>query len=171
MKCKICGAPIAEGQEFCEDCRARHTSAAPATVPADRKTELSRPAKIRGIIALVLSILSEIAWSVSYGLLVVALTAVDTKESPALISKAMGDSLALGGGIATAITAVICVVGLVFGIRAIGAFRRAKKEGVKPVGGLVMGIIGLAGSASMLLSCLVNLGIVAVYAAAMATLG
>ena len=171
MNCKICGAPIAEGQEFCEDCRARHTSAAPAEVVPETGKAHGRAAKISGIVALVLSLLSEIAWGVSYGLLMVALTAIDTKDIPARIPKAMGDSLALGGGIATAITAVICVVGLVFGIRAIGAFRRAKKEGVKPVGGLVMGIIGLAGSAGMLLSCLANLGIVALYAAAMATLG
>ena len=170
MNCKICGAPVPEGQEFCEDCRARHTSAAVASAAPEGKTAHSRSAKVSGIVALIMSILGEIAWGVSYGLVIAAFAAFDTKNSPAAITKVMGDSLVLSGNIGTAITAVICVIGLVFGIRAILAFRRAKKEGVKPVGGLVMGIIGLAGSAGMLLSCLMNVGMAVLYTATMAAL-
>jgi hypothetical protein len=96
----------------------------------------------------------------------VAFAAIETKDNPTPIPKAVGDSLILGGKIATVITVVICVVGLVFGIRAIAAFRRAKKEGVKPVGGLVMGIIGLAGSAGMLLSCILNAAMAVLYTVA-----
>jgi hypothetical protein len=166
MNCKICGAPIAEGQEFCEDCRARHTSAAPAEIVPETGKAHGRAAKVSGIVALVLSILSEIAWGIGYGLIIVAFAAIETKDNPTPIPKAVGDSLILGGKIATVITAVICVVGLVFGIRAIAAFRRAKKEGVKPVGGLVMGIIGLAGSAGMLLSCILNAAMAVLYTVA-----
>jgi hypothetical protein len=107
MNCKICGAPIAEGQEFCEDCRARHTSATPAEIVPETGKAHGRAAKISGIVALVLSLISEIAWGIGYGLIIMAFAAIDTKDGPAIIPKATGDSMVLGGNIATVITAVI----------------------------------------------------------------
>ena len=44
------------------------------------------------------------------------------------------------------------IVSLVFGIKAIVEFKRAKRSGVSPVATLVLGIVGLAQIAELLLS-------------------
>ena len=169
MNCKICGAPIAEGQEFCEECLKRHTpvavESAGSGITEEGKAALRRKVKVSGIVALVCAIVGVLLASIGVSLSMLAVTTLDPElaEIPAVLA----DGFATVGAVMSAVSAVLCTVGVVFGILAIVAFRRAKKEGVKAVGGLVMGIIGLAESGSGLLAALMGvLYTVAYYALA-----
>ena len=165
MICKICGTPIPEDREYCDACLARHTSvtARAAELSEEEKAAYRRRTRVPGIVALVCSIVAMLTFSVGCVLTMLSYFSFDTEEAKATLSRETGDLLAALGAVFTVITAALCVVAVVFGIRAILSFRRAKSEGVKAVGGLVMGIIGLAEGSGGLLASFSGAFAVAVY--------
>ena len=140
MNCKICGAPVAEGQEYCE----AHQSLCVAAEAGEVAEK--RPSAKRGVLSLIFGAGALIPAIGGYVLSVLA-TAFSSALKGDKPFLSMDGCLALGyaGLFFTLCAIAMAVLSAVFGIGAIRLFVSAKRaKQPKPVLGLVLGIVGIS---------------------------
>ena len=171
MFCRKCGKEIDYDAEFCKECQEMENFFAEPKPEPDFFGQDQPQVPVQPVVtgnrkegfgkALTSTILSTIAYFVAmiaYGIIIAAMEEVDGGYYNAEVDhEAL--MMVVGLGVVFMLAALaLAIPALIFGIKSIKCFCRAKREGrIKPIPTLVLGIIGVATSGLVFLFALLIL--------------
>ena len=135
--CRKCGKKLEDNAELCENCRNEELVFGDGS--EEVTSAVSQAGKKDGFVKALLSVILPYAASVLFGVVlgvIIGFGLLDTLQKAGIVIVGM-------------LFIAPMVISIIFGIQSIKAFVRNKREGrAKPIATLVLGIIGLATSAS-----------------------